>query len=52
MDTQMLVESLEHTAARLLVAAEHDNGDSAQDMRRLAAQLQAMTDRLDEPGMA
>ena len=45
METASLVQSLEHTAARLLIAAERDR-DHREDMRSLAAQLQAMTDEL------
>ncbi len=45
METANLVESLEHTAARLLIAAEHDR-DHRDDMRSLAARLQAMTEEL------
>lgn len=45
METANLVESLEHTAARLLIAAEQDRAHR-EDMRSLAARLQVMTDEL------
>lgn len=46
METTHLVQSLEHTAAQLLIAAEQNQSNS-DDMRRLAAQLQVMTYSLD-----
>jgi len=46
METPTLVRSLEHTAARLLIAAERDDGNAG-EMRRFAAQLQAMTAPLE-----
>ena len=45
MDNVNLVQDLEHTAARLLIAAEQDRANR-EDLRNLAAQLQVMTDTL------
>lgn len=46
METANLVQNLEHTAARPLIAAEQDRAHR-DDMRSLAARLQAMTDELE-----
>lgn len=48
METTHLVQSLEHTAAQLLIAAERDTANR-EDMRLLAARLQMMTTNLDQP---
>jgi hypothetical protein len=48
METTHLVQSLEHTAAQLLMAAERDTVNR-EDMRLLAAQLQVLTTHLDQP---
>ena len=48
METTNLVQTLEHTAARLLMAAEEDT-NNRDDMRLIAAQLQMMTANLDTP---
>ena len=51
METVHLVQDLEHTAARLLIAAEQDR-TNRDDLRNLAAQLQVMTETLAPDGHA
>lgn len=45
MEQVQLVRTLEHTAAKLLIAAESDR-DRAADLRHLAARIQVMTESL------